>query len=226
MRVADVRPAGAITLTKVQRWPQAATLQAVLKHGFPRPGLPAGVAMWRARNLPNLMRGLYRVAIAHVFRVPTHFGALYLDIVHADGSRTPMGLASMRVVTDAGVAYIVDAFQNSVELENMKYHGFGTGTTAESASQTGLITELTTEYVSDSVRPTGSQTENGANIYRTVGTLDPDSDVTITEHGIFSQAATGGGTLLDRSKFTGVALTGSTGDSLQATYDFTCTSGG
>ncbi len=182
--------------------------------------------MWRARNLPNLMRGLYRVAVAHVFRVPTHFGALYLDIVHADGSRTPMGLASMRVVTDAGVAYIVDAFQNSVELENMKYHGFGTGTTAESAAQTGLITELTTEYVSDSVRPTGSQTENGANIYRTVGTLDPDSDVTITEHGIFSQAATGGGTMLDRSKFTGVALTGSTGDSLQATYDFTCTSGG
>lgn len=59
-----------------------------------------------------------------------------------------------------------------------------------------------------------------------MGTLDPDGDVAITEHGIFSQAATGGGTMLDRSLFSVVNLTGSTGDGLQAAYDFTITSGG
>jgi len=153
------------------------------------------------------------------------YGALYLRVFRADGCVDDLGLASLRVVTDTGVGYIVDAFQNSVELENMKYHGFGTGTGNEAAGDTALGTELTTQYATDSTRPTGTTTEGAtANIYRTVATLSPDSGGTlaITEHGVFS--ANAAGVLLDRSKFSAVNLVAGA-DSLQATYDLTFTSG-
>jgi hypothetical protein len=135
-----------------------------------------------------------------------------------------LGIVSRKVVTDTGVAFIVDAFQNTTEIENLKFHGIGTGGAAEAVGNTALTTELTTQYNPDNTRATGSTTENAANIYRTVGTNAVDSAVSITEHGIFSQAATGGGTLLDRSLFTAVAL--ASGDSLQSTYDLTLTAGG
>jgi hypothetical protein len=138
------------------------------------------------------------------------------------------GVVSRKVVTDNGVGFIVDAFQNLVELENMKYHGIGTGTTAESASQTALVTELTTQYNPDNTRATGSLTEGAtANIFKTVGTNTLDSGTpAVTEHGIFSQAATGGGVLLDRSVFAAVNLDGTAGDGLQSTYQLTFNSGG
>jgi hypothetical protein len=135
------------------------------------------------------------------------------------------GLTSRKVVTDTGVAFIVDAFQNSVELENMKFHGIGTGSTAEAASQTALVTELTTQYTGN-VRATGTTTETAANVYSTVGlnTIDSGGPVTIAEHGVFSQAATGGGVMLDRS------LTGSNvlndNDAIQTDYRLTIASGG
>lgn len=138
-----------------------------------------------------------------------------------------LGVVSRKLVTDNGVAFIVDAFQNSVELENMKFHGLGTGSTAENAADSALVTELTTEYTGN-VRATGSTTEGAtANIYRTVGTNTLDSGTpALREHGIFSQAATGGGVLLDRSVFAAINLDGTAGDGLQSTYDLTLSSGG
>jgi hypothetical protein len=231
MHIGTVAPSGTLKMKVNRAWPSAPTLAQVVKHGLPRPGLDRGVAMWRLRNLPNLWRGLWRTRLALVASKITHapamFGVLYLDKIGPDGSRTSLGLASLRVVTDTGVAFIVDAFQNTTELENLKFHGFGTGTTAEAASQTALVTELTTQYNPDSTRPTGSTTEGAtANIYRTVATLTPDAGGTIavTEHAVLSQAATGGGTMLDRSVFSAVNVVASA-DSLQATYDLTFTSG-
>lgn len=144
---------------------------------------------------------------------------------HFGGTVTDYGVVSTRLVTDAGVAFLVDALQNLTEPENFKFHGYGTGTTAEAASQTALVTELTTQYVTDNVRPTGSQTENAANVYRTVGTLSPDTGgtIAITEHAIFS--ATAAGTMLDRSVFSAINVVAAA-DSLQTTYDFTIASGG
>lgn len=189
-------------------------------------GLGATVNWYRLRNLPNIMRGFYRVALAALFRIPTHYGVLRaVKINKFTGEVIDFGVVSMRVVTDVGVGFIVDAFQNLVELENMKFHGYGTGGTAEAASQTGLTTELTTQYVVDNTRPTGTTTEGAsANIYRTVATLDPDADVAITEHGVFSAAS--GTVLLDRSLFSAINLVGATGDTLQTTYELTFTSGG
>lgn len=136
-----------------------------------------------------------------------------------------LGLAGLKSVTDVGVGFIVDAFQNSVEVENMKYHGIGTGTTAESAAQTALVTELTTEYNPDSTRATGSLTEGAsANIFRTVGTntLDGTPGAALREHAIFS--ASSAGVMLDRTLYAAITL--SSGDGLQSTYDLTFPSNG
>lgn len=135
------------------------------------------------------------------------------------------GIVGRKVVTDAGVAFIVDAFQNTTEVENFKFHGIGTGTTAEAASQTALVTELTTEYNPDNTRATGTTTEGAtANIYRTVGTntLDATPGAALREHGVFSAATAG--TLLDRTLFSAITL--SSGDGLQSTYELTLSAGG
>jgi hypothetical protein len=223
------RPSGALQLRVLKSPPmRALTVREIITAGLPRPGLGDGVAVWRLRNLPNLLRGVVRVLAARMLRVPTHYGVLHLVKVCGDGRRIDYGLASMRVVTDAGVAKIV-ALLNQTDASTgttFKFHGFGTGTTAEAAADTALVTELTTQYATDSTRPTGSQTNNGSNVYRSVGTLTPDSGgvIAITEHGVFS--ASSAGTLLDRSKFAAVNLDSANGDSLQVTYDLTVASGG
>jgi hypothetical protein len=155
-----------------------------------------------------------------------------LEVVHIRWSdywgrfdQDDYGVVSRKAVTDTGVGFIVDAFQNIVELEIMKYHGIGTGTTAEAASQTGLVTELTTQYNPDSTRATGNLAEGATgNIFHTEATNTVDAAVAITEHGVFNQAATGGGVMLDRSLFTAVNL--ASGDSLLTKYELTCSSGG
>jgi hypothetical protein len=137
------------------------------------------------------------------------------------------GVVSHKVVTTTGVNFIVDAFQNLTELELFKFHGIGTGVTAEAVGDTALGTELTTQYNPDNTRATGTQVEAAANIYQTVGTNTLDSGTpAVTEHGILTQAATGGGTLIDRSVFSAINLNGANGDGLQTDYRLTCSAGG
>lgn len=213
-------------LAALSRYPaRELSLAEIAEFGLPRPGLDPRVNDWRAANARNLWRGARRVLAARVLRTSTVYGSLYLTHITAVGEHIDLGLASMRVVTTAGVNFIVDAFQNLTELEVLKYHGIGTGTAVEAAADTALGAESTTALNPDSTRATGSTVEGAsANVYRTVGTLTADAAIAATEHGIFSQAATGGGTLLDRSVFAAVNL--ASGDSLQTTYDFTVSAGG
>ena len=224
MRAGSVGAAGHVGLV-VSRSYGHSLWANVLEHALPHRGLSREVFWWRVRNLRHLWRGLWRVFVAWLLGIPTHLGVLYLDVVRVTGERVRYGMASMRVVTTVGAGYIVDAFQTStsIELENMKYHGIGTGTNAEAVGDTALQTELTTQYNPDNTRATGTTTENGATVYRTVGTNTVDAAAAVTEHGILSQAATGGGVLLDRSVFSVVNL--ANGDSLQSTYDLTITAG-
>lgn len=179
------------------------------------------------KAFPYLPDELVKELIEKISQAGILESSLKLVVIRANGKREDLGEVSRKVVTDTGVGFIVDAFQNLTELENMKYHGIGTGTTAEAASQTALVTELTTQYNPDNTRATGTTIEGAsANIYRTVGTNTVDAAVTINEHGIFSQAATGGGVMIDRSMFSGSAVGLASGDSLQSTYDLTFTSGG
>ena len=223
-------PSGSLTLKRIPRTPPPAPptgplgLRAIIRHAFPRFGLAKGVAAWRLRNLWRLIVPMARIGLAELSGVAYLQGSLWLTVIRKDGSVMPLGLAGLRVVTNAGVDFIVDGFQNTEELETLKYHGIGTGSTAENATDTALVTELTTEYNPDSTRATGSLAEGASsNIFRTVGTNTVDAGASLREHGIFDQAATGGGTLLDRTVFALITLT--SGDSLQSTYDLTMAAG-
>ncbi len=203
------------------------SLAELLWFGLPHKHLPAEVNLWRRRNWRHLWRGLHKIALARKLHLPHHYGRL--SIVKIDGPTgrvTDFGLASLRVVTTAGVNYLVDALQNIVEPENLKYHGIGTGAVAEAVGDTALGAELTTQYNPDSTRATGTTTEGAsANIFRSVGTNTLDSGTpAVTEHGLFS--ASSAGTLLDRSVFSAINLNGANGDGLQTTYDYTLSTGG
>lgn len=123
-----------------------------------------------------------------------------------------------RVVTNAGVDAIVDAFTNTFALNTFNYHDCGTGTTAEAASQTALVTPVT------EARVAGAQSQPASNTYRSVATVTFSNAYAITEHGLFSQTGKPGGTLLDRTLFGAVNVI--SGDSISFTFDISFTSGG
>jgi hypothetical protein len=143
----------------------------------------------------------------------------------ADGQWIDYGVLGRRVITNAGVAFLVDDWDNNgQDISTLNYHGCGTGTTAEAVGDTALVTESTTALAPDSTRATGTRSQPAANQYQTVGTLTFDNTAAITEHGLFSQATTGGGTLWDRTVFSAINV--ASGDSIQFTYVMTATAGG
>lgn len=225
-RYGEIAPRGKLGLKLLKKDQlKRITVWQIIRDGFPRLGLSREAFRWRLRNFPRLIVPAFKIAVINRLKIVALEGSLYLKVIR-DGVEVDLGLASLKLVTDAGVAYItadMNAASGGADVSNFKYHGFGTGTTAENANQTGLITELTTEYVVNSTRPTGSQA-NSTNTYTTVGTLSPDSGGTlaITEHGVFS--ASSSTTLLDRSVFSAVNLVAGS-DSLQATYVLTLPSG-
>lgn len=165
---------------------------------------------WKLRNAlrPSFIFGYMNVKLAKLFSkltsIPTITSELRIK-AKLDGVWYDYGIVSYRVVTDAGVAYIVDDWDggaNTIDLFN--YHGCGTGTTAEAAGDTALVTESTTILNPDSTRATGTKSQPAANQMRSSGVVTFDGSGAITEHGIFTQAATGGGTLLDRSVFAAI----------------------
>lgn len=228
----EIRPSGTLGLTVIRGEPVAvetpppvdyARLRDVARHGLPSSDCTDGTNRWRLGNVRNLWRGLRRVQTARLLNLPTVYGALWLDVIRANGDVEHLGLASLRVVTNSGAGLIVDCLDQTSALE-AKYHGIGTGSTAEAAGDTALVTELTTQYNPDSTRATGTFSQPSANVSRSIGTNTVDATAAIQEHGIFTQAATGGGVLLDRSVFSTVNL--ASGDSLQTTYDLTIAAGG
>lgn len=201
------------------------------RDGFYARGLPAGLpwavrlrTLWleMALRLRLFIVGAWRgLHATGVFGV----GRLYASIIRADGQIEHLGLLSTKVITDAAVAYIVDDWDGGANtIDNFNYHGCGTGTTAEAAGDTALVTESTTALNPDSTRATGTKSQPAANQMRSVGTVTFDASAAITEHGLFSQAATGGGTLFDRSVFAAINVV--SGDSIQFTYTATLSSGG
>lgn len=146
---------------------------------------------------------------------------LQLSIKHRDGTVTDLGTVGRHLVVTAGKNYLASCMDNTNEPEALKYHGYGTGTTAAAAGDTTLQTELTTQYATDNTRPTGSQSHS-TNTYTTAATLSPDTGGTIavTEWGLFTQAANSGGTMLDHQVFSAVNLVAGS-DSLTTTYTLT-----
>src|SRR5688572_30341813 len=144
-------------------WPaKELSVRDIARHGMPARGLDKRVNHWRARNWPNLWRGVRRVLTARSMNLSTFYGSLYITHIKGDGEVLDYGLASMRVVTTAGVNFLVDALQGSVEPEILKYHGVGTGTNAEASADTALQTESTTILNPNDTRATGSLTEGAS----------------------------------------------------------------
>ena len=124
-----------------------------------------------------------------------------------------------KVVTNAFVNDIVDALQGLTtpyaNFKSYKYHASGTGTTAEAATQTALITEVESRVI-------GTQVEGAANEYKSVATITYTANRAITEHGLFN--ASTDGTLMDRTLFPAVNV--QNGDSIQFSFVISFVSGG
>lgn len=196
-------------------------------HKIKRPGPPKGWVL-KNRLRPGYWWGILSTGLAKGLTkftgIPTITSELEIIVHRANGLREYYDIVSRRVVTDVGVAFIVDAWDNAVELEAMNYHGCGTNSTAEAAGNTALGAESTTALNPDSTRATGTKTQPAANQLRTTGTLVFDNTVAVVEHGLFSQAATGGGVLFDRSVFSTINVV--SGDSITFQYTVTFNSGG
>lgn len=216
----DLRPSGELRPVLISR------------HGFYAHGLPSDTPwryLLRTIGLELALRarlgwkGLWRGLIQATGIIGV--GRLYATVIRGDGRIEHLGLICTKVVTDAGVAYIVDDWDGGANaIDNFNFHGCGTGTNAEAAGDTTLQTESTTALNPDSTRATGTKSQPAANQMRSVGTVTFDASAAITEHGIFTQAATGGGTLLDRSVFSAINVVSA--DSIQFTYTLTLSSGG
>jgi hypothetical protein len=201
------------------------------KHGFYANGLPADLPLrYRLRTawleftlrlrlfVVGAWRGLKGTGVLAVSR-------LHASVIRADGRIEHLGLLSTKVITDAGVAFLVDDWDSdATDITTMNYHGCGTGTNAEAVGDTALQTESTTALNPDNTRATGTKSQPTAPQLRSVGTLTFDNTAAVTEHGLFSQAATGGGTLWDRSVFSAINVVSA--DSIQFTYTCTLSSGG
>ncbi len=165
-------------------------------------------------NLPDRFKAIF----AH--RPGWRTTADMIELCRLDPRLAPaledLGVVCRHMVTDAGVAFLTDAFENLVELELMNYHASGTGVVAEAQTDTALGTEVET-------RETGVQSQPTANQYRTVATHTYAASFAITEHGIFSQLALGG-TLWDRSVFSAINVT--SGGGIEFTYTLTSNAGG
>lgn len=185
------------------------------------------VRRFKAVNFMQMIRkrSFRPIIYSSLFKLASFQGSLRLRKITSDGEVFDFGLVGLKQVTDVGVDYIVDAFQNIVELEIMNFHGIGLGSTAEAQTETDLVTELTTQYSTDNTRATGTTVEGASsNIYRTVGTNTVDAAVALREHGVLNNATVGSGVLLDRTLYALINL--ASGDSLQSTYELTCTAGG
>lgn len=150
-------------------------------------------------------------------RIEDHLRHLLRE--HPQADHLKAGAFGPNLIINTGEGYLVDAWQNLVELEAMKYHGVGTGTNAAAEADTDLQTPCTTAINPDNTRATGSLGEASQSVFRTAGTLTFDAVASVTEWGLFSQAALGGGVMWSRIVFAAIAA--GIGDSILFTYDLT-----
>jgi len=156
--------------------------------------------------------------------IPTITAELRAKLIKANGQIIDYGVVSYRVVTDVGVGFLVDDWDDdTTDITTMNYHGCGTTNTAENQTDTALAAESTTVLNPDNTRATGTKSQPAANQLQSVGTLTFDGAAAIVEHGLFSSATVGAGVLWDRSIFSTINV--ASADSIQFTYTCTLTAG-
>lgn len=153
--------------------------------------------------------------------VTEFLGCLYAKVQRPDGSFKDYGLVSVKEVTSAFAKHLVDCLTTSGDvLDNFNQHKMGAGSTAETDTQTALVTaQAGAQGATGNAAVTHGASSN---IYRTVGTLTAGSAYGCREHGVFN--ASTGGTMLDRSVVTNIDL--NTDDVVTWTYELTVSAGG
>jgi hypothetical protein len=159
------------------------------------------------------IKGLIAVKLiapfARLWGVATITGKLEAVLIRADGSIVRYGVLGYRQVTTAFVNFVVDQLITETSVfGDFKYHDSGEGGTGEN------ITDTDIETTDNESRATGSQTEDDADDYQSVGTITYSGTLAITEHILASQST--GGTCMDRTEF--VAINVENTDSIQFTY--------
>lgn len=174
---------------------------------------------WHSEIHMALVR--FGAALGHALGVLSAYGTLSAKVMKADGSVVDLGAVGMRVVTNTGVAMLVDYWDaGTPAFTNMNYHDSGTGTVAEAAADTGLGTAA-----GPTTRATGTKSQPSANVLRSVATISYTATLAITEHGLFDSATRGAeNAMWDRTVFAAINVV--SGDSIQFTYDCTLTAGG
>jgi hypothetical protein len=185
---------------------------------------------WRLRGIAKQVRagsipkGVDQQTIFEALRVTRpraaveFFGLLYAKVFHPDGTlKRDYGLVSVREVSAAFAKRLVDCLTTSGDaLEDFKYHKQGSGSTAETDTETALVAAQSGAILGTQTHGTSSQ------IYHSVGTITAMTAYGCREHGVFN--ASTGGILLDRSVVTNIDL--NTDDIVTWTYDLTCNAGG
>jgi len=187
---------------------------------------PKAPLMWRLRNTLTwrylwgwAMSGLARW-FSKVTGVLTITSELRAVLWH-DGKPTDYGVISRRMITDAGVAFLVDDWTNdATDITTMNFHSCGIGVGVEAVGNIALVNESDPAITT---RAAGVKSQPSAWILRTVGTNTFTGGGAIIEHGLFSQLAVGG-TLWDRHVFLAYNVVNT--DAIQWTYDLTINSGG
>jgi hypothetical protein len=143
-------------------------------------------------------------------------GNLRARLVKPDGEVINYGVLGYRVVTTAFVNEMVDQLQaEDSTWGDFKYHDSGEGGTGEN------ITDTDIETTDGESRVAGTQTEDDADDYQSVGTISYTSTKAIVEHGLFN--ASTAGILMDRTVFSAINV--GNGDSIQFTYTLNCAAG-
>jgi hypothetical protein len=179
--------------------------------------------VWKTKNILSLnyLRNVISYYVMQFFSRKTNVlaatGRLSAKLKH-NGQVIDYGIVAHGLVTTAFVNLLVDEMQAAAaEIDDFKYHDSGVGVTPAAV---GDVDIETTDGVS---RATGTQIEGAsANIYKSVGTITYNSTKAITEHGLFSSAAST--TLLDRHTFSAINVDDT--DQIEFTYELTVSAGG
>ena len=146
------------------------------------------------------------------------YGSLAIKKIDIDGDIEDFGIVSRQKITTVFVNNLVTHLQTTGGEALFKWHGSGVTTGAESTGDTQLGAG-STAYGRD-----GGTSSGTANVYTSIATHLYTAAAVIREHGIFNSSGLGAGVLMDRSLFAAVSC--SSGDSIQFTYQLTCNAGG
>lgn len=113
------------------------------------------------------------------------------------------------LLTNAGRDILTNRIKGSGTEPN--FVAIGTGSTAEAATQTALVTEVETRATGTSTRQTTSVTND---TYQVVGTITATTTRALQESGLFDASTVGN--MLVRGVYTTINL--ASGDSIQLTW--------